>query len=456
MAKKIKRIEDLAPDPANANKGTERGLRVLDDSLRKYGAGRSILADKNGVVIAGNKTLARAADIGLPVRVVETNGKELVVVQRTDLDIDGDPKARELAYADNRSSEVSLDWDLEQIKTDLEAGIDLKGFWREDELGEMLAELQGENLPPVEDEGPGEPPETPVVKRGDLFVLGGHKLLCGDSTVQADVERVMAGERAALCFTSPPYGEQRKYEGNLKPWDELMQGVFSILPMADDGQVLVNLGLIHRDGEWIPYWDGWIEFMRQAGWKRFGWYVWDKLEGLPGDWNGRLRPSHEWIFHFCKIYPDAKKISKCKHAGKIQNHTGMRNVKGEVCSKWTQRGEPIGPTKVIDSVVRCSPCKGGIGDHPAPFSVELAILIIDTYSANGELVFEPFLGSGTTMIAAEQTGRRCFGIEIAERYVQVILDRWCKATGKEAYLQNDDGTQTPWSEMKGNGTQNQI
>jgi hypothetical protein len=60
----------------------------------------------------------------------------------------------------------------------------------------------------------------------------------------------------------------------------------------------VNIGLIHRDGEWVPYWEGWIEWMRSAGWRRFGWYVWDQGWGLPGDWNGRLAPSHEFIFHF--------------------------------------------------------------------------------------------------------------------------------------------------------------
>jgi 3'-phosphoadenosine 5'-phosphosulfate sulfotransferase (PAPS reductase)/FAD synthetase len=144
-AKRIESIEDLRSDPANANKGTERGIRVLDDSLRKYGAGRSILADKHGVVIAGNKTLETAVDIGLPIRTVETDGKELVVVQRTDLDLSQGGKARELAYADNRSSEVSLEWNFDQIKADLEAGVNFEGLWSQDELGEMLGDLQGDN-----------------------------------------------------------------------------------------------------------------------------------------------------------------------------------------------------------------------------------------------------------------------------------------------------------------------
>jgi DNA modification methylase len=118
------KIEDagLKPDIENANQGTQRGLGLLDKSLRKLGAGRSILVDKDGNVIAGNKTLDRAADINLPVRIVETDGTELVVVKRTDLDLYSaeDTRARQLAYADNKISELDLAWKPEQIAIDFE------------------------------------------------------------------------------------------------------------------------------------------------------------------------------------------------------------------------------------------------------------------------------------------------------------------------------------------------
>src|SRR5689334_3519334 len=109
-------MNDLTPDPRNANRGTDRGRELLKTSLRKYGAGRSILADKNGVVLAGNKTLARAKELGFKVRIVETDGKELVVVQRLDLDLEHDKAARELAIADNRVAELDLDWDAPVLK----------------------------------------------------------------------------------------------------------------------------------------------------------------------------------------------------------------------------------------------------------------------------------------------------------------------------------------------------
>jgi hypothetical protein len=127
----------------------------------------------------------------------------------------------------------------------------------------------------------------------------------------------MDGEEADICFTSPPYAQQRDYKSGPQDWDALMQGVFSILPVNHGAQVLVNLGLVHHDGEWLPYWDGWIEWMRAADWRRFGWYVWDKGFALPGDWNGRLAPAHEFLFHFNRAtkYPRKTKQKKPENIG---------------------------------------------------------------------------------------------------------------------------------------------
>ncbi len=112
--KRIETLEDLTPDDRNANRGTPRGSAALEESLRRFGAGRSILADRNGRVIAGNKTLIQAAELGLGVQVVETDGTRLVVVVRDDVELDS-PIGRELAIADNRVAELNLDWDPEVI-----------------------------------------------------------------------------------------------------------------------------------------------------------------------------------------------------------------------------------------------------------------------------------------------------------------------------------------------------
>lgn len=120
-----KKIKDLQQDPSNANAGTERGLRMLDDSLAEIGLGRSVVTDKNGYLIAGNKTTERAVDRGFEdAIIVHTTGKQLVVVQRDDLDLlidDPNNPARKLAYADNRTSEIGLAWDASRIAADIEA-----------------------------------------------------------------------------------------------------------------------------------------------------------------------------------------------------------------------------------------------------------------------------------------------------------------------------------------------
>lgn len=148
--KKIAKIEDLTPDPSNVNKGSERGHQVIDWSLTELGAGRSILADADGVVLAGNKTLEVAADHGLPVRVVETDGRELVVVQRTDLRLQGDgderTKARQIAIADNRSSEVGYVADME-ILLEHARSVDVSPMYSEGEINALLAGFTPNDLP---------------------------------------------------------------------------------------------------------------------------------------------------------------------------------------------------------------------------------------------------------------------------------------------------------------------
>jgi DNA modification methylase len=266
---------------------------------------------------------------------------------------------------------------------------------------------------------------------------GGHRLLCGDATSGDDVERLMGDQEADICFTSPPYAQQRDYKTGPQDWDALMRGVFSILPVTHDAQVLVNLGLVHRDGEWLSYWDGWIDSMREAGWRRFGWYVWDQGPGLPGDWNGRLAPSHEFVFHFNRIAERARKTKASLMAGKHVSGQGLRSKDGSV-SRKTNEGGMYQATKIPDSVIRVMRHKRpGIG-HPAPFPVDLATELLTAFSDAGDLVVEPFSGSGTSIIAAEKTGRRCLGMELAPAYCDVAVKRWSKFTGRPALL-GDDG-----------------
>lgn len=140
MAKTLSDISDLSPDPHNLNTGTPRGRALLERSLRELGAGRSILVDANGVTIAGNKTLSEAAALDFPIRVVQTDGTELVVVQRTDLDLAHDTSAQRLAIADNRIAELDLKWQVAEMGRLLaEAPEITDGFFTDEEL-QVLAD----------------------------------------------------------------------------------------------------------------------------------------------------------------------------------------------------------------------------------------------------------------------------------------------------------------------------
>lgn len=137
-------LSSLTPDPRNANRGTERGRYMVARSHEKFGAARSGVIDRNGVIIAGNKSAEAQAELGMDrVIVVETDGSMPVYVRRSDLDID-DPKARELAYADNRTSEVDLQWDAEQIARDQLDGIDVSDFFRQDEIDRLISAMTGD------------------------------------------------------------------------------------------------------------------------------------------------------------------------------------------------------------------------------------------------------------------------------------------------------------------------
>lgn len=273
-----------------------------------------------------------------------------------------------------------------------------------------------------------------MTKVGDVHQLGLHRLMCGDSTSPEDVAKLMSGNKATLVFTSPPYGQQRDYGKKITDWDRLMSGVFEKLPVTEDGQVLVNLGLIHKEGEWLPYWNQWLDAMRAASWRRFGLYVWDQGPGMPGDWNGRLAPAFELIFHFNKVARRPNKSKSCLMAGHARSGPGMRQVDGNL-NLWSGgQGAITSDTKIPDNVIRATRQKGSVGGHPAPFSVSFAKELVEAYSDAGDILFEPFTGSGTLILAADQFGRVCYGMELEPKYCDVVLARWARHNGQAPEL----------------------
>ena len=428
-----RKVETLIPYARNPRTHNEAQIAKIAASIVEYGWTNPILVDGGNGIIAGHGRLAAAHKLGVP---------EVPVIELAHLSA---AQKRAYVIADNRLA-LDAGWDEEMLALELaelsEAGyaLALTGF-EDSELQDLLALADDEVEVPVADAQDDEAtdddvpelPATPVSRAGDVWAIGPHRLICGDAANADVVATLMAGERAALCFTSPPYGNQRDYTtGGIADWDALMHGVFAQLPMADDGQVLVNLGLIHRDNEFVPYWEAWLGWMRTQGWRRFAWYVWDQGPGMPGDWAGRFAPSFEFVFHFNRASRKPNKIVPCKFAGQ-ETHlradgssTAMRGKDGEV-NGWTHAGQPTQDMRIPDSVIRVMRHKGKIGegiDHPAVFPVALPEFVIVAFTDEGDVVFEPFGGSGSTMLAAQRIGRICRSVEIAPEYVDVTIRRF--------------------------------
>jgi DNA modification methylase len=459
MAAKIvlRPTAELHPHAGNARAHSPEQLEQIKASMQAFGFTNPLLVDGQGVLIAGHGRLEAALALGI--------AKVPVIVLKH---LDAAHKEA-LRLADNRIAENAT-WDQALLRDALaglqQAGeVDLLAIgFSQDEIGAILtaaheavtdgdvaaeqggaddnAEVGAGDSSDADAAGAGsaadepdpadatpEPPRAAVTRPGDLWLLGPHRLLCGDSTDADCVARVVSDERAALLFTSPPYGNQRAYTtGGISDWDALMQGVCQHLPLVlvEGGQMLVNLGLIHRDGEWQPYWQDWLGWMRNAGWRRFGWYVWDQGPGLPGDWNGWLAPSFEFVFHFNQVACQPNKIIPCRWAGHVNDsHGGMRAKDGTV-GEWCHAGQEVQQMRIPDNVLRITrhKARGIETEHPAVFPVRRPEFLMRAYTDEGDVVLEPFAGSGTTILAGQRTGRRMRAIELAPACVDLAIARF--------------------------------
>jgi DNA modification methylase len=397
---------DLTLDPRNANRGTARGRQLLRESLRELGGGRSILVDRTGQVIAGNKTLEEARELGLPILVVSTDGGALVVHQRTDLDLVEQPDARRLAYADNRIGELNLEWDETLLAEDRARGIRLDGLFTDDEIERLL--VHGLTTGHTDVDEVIAPPDTTTVQVGDFFALGDHRILCGDATRAETVARLLGTERPSLMVTDPPYGVS--YDPS---WRHALH---------PDARTAIGR-VSHDDrADWHPVWrlfPGDIAYVWHGG--LFADVVGRSLKAA----NFELRAQIIWVKPHLVLSRGAYhwKHEPCWYA-----------VRAGASAAWA--GDRTQTT--VWEVPNLNPFGGDRTDineptgHGTQKPVRLFEIPLLNHTARGAAVFDPFLGSGTAVIAAETTGRRCFGIEIDPRYAQVIIARWERFTGESA------------------------
>lgn len=389
-------IESLKPWQRNPRKN-EAAVASVAESIRKFGFSAPIVArQENCMVIAGHTRLKAAQKLGLthvPVRLMDLSEED----------------AQLLAMADNKLGEIA-EWDdegLARVLADLKAsGADVtaSGF-DEGEIDRLLAELNAGNLadivePPL--------PDVPKVARsvhGEVYALGAHRLMCGDSTSAEAVQKLMAGERAALMATDPPYlvdydganhpqSKENKANGqiNNKRWDAYKDPQTSVEFFAS----FLRIALVHALTP-NPAIYQWHASRRQAlveeAWKANGLLLHQQLIWVKS--RPILTRSHFMWQHEPAFY------------GWIEGKppTLRPPVSGENSSVWTIGGEQD-------------------GIHPTQKPLEIFTRPIGYHTQAGDLVYEPFSGSGSQIIAAAKAGRRCYAMELAPEFVDVARIRW--------------------------------
>ena len=414
------KLADLIPDDKNANQGTERGNFMMEQSFRKFGAGRSLLIDKNGKIIGGNKSHGTAGAIGLEdVVIVPSDGTKVVAVQRTDIDLDS-PEGRELAIADNRTSEINLSWDYSQL-VDLhdEDQVNLNDWWTGDELDAMLPEeLPTENPEDAEAvaEAAASDDYVPRVQEGEIWKLGRHYIACADSTSEASIRLLMdaAGVDAVdMFFSDPPYGVS--YAEKNAALNRADGGDRIEVEIENDNQTPEDC----YDNLWRPCFSA-VYSVAKAG---CSYYICAPQGGAQMMMMMMALCDSGWLVKHELIWVKSNHV-----LGRADYHYkhepiiyGWKDGAGHYFTESRSEFSTWHFDKPQESKL-----------HPTMKPVELVRYAVENSSRPGEVVFDAFLGSGTTLIASEESSRTCLGFELSNHYCSIICGRWEKLTGQTA------------------------
>jgi DNA modification methylase len=423
-------IDKPIPYARNARKISPKAIDKVAASLKEFGFRQPIVVDKEGVIIVGHTRLLAAKQLGLrevPVHVADQLTPAQVKAYR---------------LMDNRSHEET-GWDLELLGPELEElkdldfDLDLTGF--------DSAEIDSLLIDPEDDERANAVPETPTVatsQPGDLWLCGDHRVLCGDATDAAGIERLLDGRKPKLMVTDPPYGieldsEWRDRAGlNGAPGQPRTAATKaaakanpnypsepSYMKQRTDGHHNTSISSDTR-ADWSEAFEL-VPSLQVA-------YVWHASKFTREVLEGLLRIG---FIHHQQIIWDKQRTVLTRTLYWFQ-HEPCWFVRKKNAPWYGKAGE--------NSTIWASPSPkfimGGSGeekfDHPTQKPVELMRRPILNHTKPRELVFEPFLGSGTTLAAAELTGRVCCGMELDPKFVDVVVMRWEKLAGKQATLED--------------------
>jgi DNA modification methylase len=400
-------IAEVKPYQNNPRKNT-KAVEAVAESIRQCGYCAPIVVDEEMVILAGHTRLRAVESLGWAN--VEVCVKEGLT----------DEQKRKYRLLDNKTNELA-EWDADALVKELD-GLDFDGF----DFGFQPFSSDSEV---VEDNYEVELPLEPKTKLGDIYQLGRHRLLCGDSTSEADFARLMDGAHAQVAVTSPPYGVGKEYEkAGIEPWFETMRpAIKNICKNADI--VCWNIGDLYATGtQFIEPTEMYsIGLFGDNGFRPIWIRIWKK-QGM----NFGVGPYHlvtnkpvqqyEYITALAgtetEEYNDQEFAWVSAFAG--HSYKFVKRLTKDERKKWGYAG-------IWEiSTVRANK------EHPAMFPVELPWRCIKMHSDRGGAVLEPFAGCGTTLIACEQTERRCYAMELSPVYCDLIIKRWENFTGRKA------------------------
>lgn len=423
-----------------AEKNPKRHHGDLGVAIERFEfADAPILDERTGRLVAGHGRVnwlrnAQAEGKEPPGGIEVHDGEWLVNVQRGWASKD-DREAEAFLVAHNRISEAG-GWNDLELGEMLE-GMDLSGLGvTEEELAEMLeAGDAGEQEDPAEDPGAECPPGEPESSQGVVYELGPHRVMCGDCRDPGAWSGIVGGP-VNVVFTSPPYASQREYDessgfkpirpGDYVDWWEPLQALVRE-HLADDGSFFVNIKEHCEGGQRHLYVkDLVLAHVREWGWMFVDEFCWAKPDPYPGGFENRFKNAWEPVFHFSRGRPSIRHENveldgqaAFSYDPRRITHSGAGNI-GFQGPRSTVAGKTR-PSNMLVVSVRTT--ENGI-DQPAVFPPGLPEFFIRAFSDEGDLIADPFLGSGTTLIAAARQGRRCYGMEISPAYVDVIRKRW--------------------------------
>lgn len=410
------RIASLTPDPTNARKHSKRNLDAIAASLEDFGQRRPLVVTAAGVVIAGNGTLEAARSLGWT----------HVSITRTPDDWTYE-QARAYAIADNRTAELA-EWDAEVLADQL-LDLDANG-WSVARLG---FDPSGRDDDDVEQDEVPSVPAKPRCKLGELWALGEHRLLVGDSTDQASVSRLMAGALADCIFTDPPYNVA--YVGGTKAALTIENDAMSSEAFREFlGQAMVGMFaaaapgaaiyVCHADMAGVAF----RESLLDAGFLFKQVLVWVKNAFVMGRQDYHWQ--HEPILYGWKPGAAHRWYADRKRSTVLDDEVDIALMQPADLVLLLQE------LRASSTVIReDKPHRNA--DHPTMKPVRLVARMIANSTRHGDLVLDPFGGSGSTLAACQQMGRRCYTIEMDPKYADVIIERWQQLSGGRAEVLAD-------------------